>query len=305
MRIVLIGQAPFGAKSLEALLDAGENVVAVYTPHEKPGAKPDPLKEAALRRGLPLFQPKTYKDEQVFKDFAEQKPDLVVLAFVTDLIPMRYFEAASRGGICYHPSLLPRHRGASGINWAIIMGDTHTGLSIFWVDAGIDTGPILLQKEVEIGPDDTAGSLYFNHLSPMGIAALTEAVKLVGEGKAPRIIQDDSRATYEPPCNDRVAAIDWSKNGKEIYNLIRGCDPQPGAYAAFRGEKVRFYNAGFSPGMSAAAPGTITGADDKGLRVAVDGGELLVTRLRPASAGKMSAEEWTASAKINPGDRFE
>ncbi|HIJ68279.1 MAG TPA: methionyl-tRNA formyltransferase [Deltaproteobacteria bacterium] len=308
MRIILIGQAPFGATTFEALLDAGEDVVAAYTPLGKPGAKPDPLKEAALAKGIRNVEPKTYRDEQVFSEFAGLRPDLVVLAFVTDIVPARYFSAAGNGAICYHPSILPRHRGASAINWALIMGDKRTGLTIFWPDEGIDTGPILLQKEVDIGPQDTAGSLYFNSLFPMGVEAIVESVKLIREGKAHRIAQDDSKATYEPPCDDRVAGLDWNSAGRQVCDLIRGCDPQPGAYAQLHGEKVRFYGAGFVPGKIGGeidvALGTITGLDLKGVRIAVAGGELLVAKVRTASAGKIDAASWAAAASVKPGDRF-
>ncbi len=308
MRIVLIGQAPFGARTLEALLAAGEEVVAVYTPQEKPGAKPDPLKETVLAKGIRNIQPKTFKDDQVFSEFDGFGPELVVLAFVTDIVPVRYFRAASNGAICYHPSILPRHRGASAINWALIMGDERTGLTIFWPDEGIDTGLILLQKEVDISVQDTAGSLYFNRLFPMGVEAIVESVKLIGEGKAPRIVQDESKATYEHPCDDRVASLDWENTGQQIYNHMRGCDPQPGAYADFRGEMVRFYGASFVPGKIGgdidAAPGTVTGLDLKGLRIAVKGGELLVTKVRTASAGKVEATAWAAAADVKPGEKF-
>ena len=308
MRIIVIGQAPFGAGTMEALLNAGEEVIAVYTPLEKPGAKPDPLKEAARAKGIRNIQPKTFKDEHVFNEFAGLLPDLVVLAFVTEIVPQRYFNAAKNRAVCYHPSILPRHRGANAINWALIMGDKRTGLTIFWPDAGIDTGPILLQKKVDISPDDTAGSLYFNRLFPMGVEAMVESVKLIEEGKAPQIPQDDSKATYEPPCDDRVAGLDWERTGRQIYDFIRGCDPQPGAYADFRGEMVRFYGAGFMPGKIGgdidAAPGTVTGLDLKGLRIAVAGGELLVTKVCSASAGKMDATAWAAAADVKPGERF-
>ncbi|MFZ2448521.1 MAG: methionyl-tRNA formyltransferase [Syntrophobacteraceae bacterium] len=312
MRIVVIGQAPFGAKTLEALLGAGEEVIAAYTPQDRPAAKPDPLKEAALKHGVRLFQPKSYRGDHAFREYVELRPDLVVLAFVTDIIPTRYFEAATLGAICYHPSLLPRHRGASGINWALIMGDARTGLTVFWPDEGIDTGPILLQKEIEIGPDDTAGSLYFDRLFPMGIEAMVESVGLIKAGKAPKIPQDEAGATYEPPCDDRVAAIDWDKSGREIYNLVRGCDPQPGAYADFKGEKVRFYGARFigaGPGdasgmVSGAASGTVSGVDEKGVRIAVPGGELLVSKVRPASTGKIDAAQWAATGGVKVGERF-
>ncbi|MGO9314270.1 MAG: methionyl-tRNA formyltransferase [Syntrophobacteraceae bacterium] len=308
MRIILIGQAPFGARTLEALLDAGEEVVAVYTPLEKPGAKPDPLKEAARAKAIRNIQPKTFKDEQVLGEFAGFRPDLVVLAFVTNIVPQRYFSAAKNGAVCYHPSILPRHRGASAINWALIMGDKRTGLTIFWPDEGIDTGPILLQEEVDISADDTAGSLYFNRLFPMGVEAIVESVKLIEGGKAPRIAQDDSKATYEPRCDDRVADLDWERTGQQIYDLIRGCDPQPGAYADFHGEMVRFHGAAFVPGKIGgdidAAPGMVTGLDLRGLRIAVAGGELLVTKVRTESAGKLDATAWAVAANVKPGDRF-
>ncbi len=308
MRIVLIGQAPFGAATLEALLAAGEEVAAVYTPPGRPGAKPDPLKEAALAKGIGCIEPKTFKNDQVFNEFSGLRPDLVVLAFVTAIVPARYFSAASRGAICYHPSILPRHRGASAINWALIMGDKKTGLTVFWPDEGIDTGPILLQKEVDIRAQDTAGSLYFERLFPMGVEAIVESVKLIREGKAPRVAQNDSKATYEPPCDDRVAHLDWKKTGRRIHNLIRGCDPQPGAYADFRGEMVRFYGASFVPGIIAGdidvAPGMVTGLDLSGLRIAVKGGELVVAKVRTASAGKVDAAAWAAAANVKPGEKF-
>lgn len=308
MRIVLIGQAPFGAATLEALLNAGEDVIAAYTPVGKPGSKPDPLKEAALAKGVRNIEPPTFKDDEVFKEFAGLRPDLVVLAFVTDIVPARYFTAAGNGAICYHPSILPRHRGASAINWALIMGDKRTGLTIFWPDKGIDTGPILLQKQIDIGPQDTAGSLYFNRLFPMGVEAIAESVRLIREGKAPRIAQDDSKATYEPPCDDRVAGVDWDSPGERIYNLVRGCDPQPGAYSGFRGEKVRFYGADFVQGKIGggidAAPGTVTGLDLKGVRIAVTDGQLLVTKVRTSSAGKIEAAAWAQAANVKPGERF-
>ena len=304
MRIVLIGQAAFGAKTLDALLGAGETIVAVYTRPDKPGAKPDPMKELAHLKGIPVFQPPTYKNDQVFTEYQELRPDLTILAFVTDIIPPRYFTAPSRGAICYHPSLLPRHRGGSAINWAIIMGDTRTGLTIFWPDGGIDTGPILLQKEIVIGPDDTTGSLYFNHLFPMGIDAILESVRLIKEDRAPKIPQDEASATYEPLCNDRVAAIDWQKSAHEIFNLVRGCDPQPGAYTYWNGEKVRLVGATLRLEPSAQSPGSIVGITEEGIHVALPGARLAVNSLRGAAGGKVPALTWSAEKGLKEGHRF-
>jgi methionyl-tRNA formyltransferase len=304
MRIILIGQAAFGANTLEALSSKGEKIIAVYSPPDKPGAKPDPLKELAQTKGIPVFQPSTYKDDRVFTQYKELQPDLTILAFVTDIIPAPYFEAASRGTICYHPSLLPRHRGGSAINWSIIMGDKRTGLTIFWPDGGIDTGPILLQKEVEIGPEDTTGSLYFNHLFPMGIDAILESVQLIRDNSAPRIPQDEAGASYEPLCTDRVAAIDWLRPGHEVHNLVRGCDPQPGAYTFFDEEKVRFFGAKLLHESTASPPGTIVAINPDGMQIALTGGRLVVTNVRGATGGKASAHAWCAEKGVSEGRRF-
>jgi len=303
MRIILVGQAPFGAKVLEGLLEKGEEVVAVYTPPDR-GSRLDPLKEAALAKGIAICQPPTYKDDQVFAEYQNLKPDLTILAFVTDIIPEKFFTQPSHGTICYHPSLLPLHRGASAINWAIIMGRAKTGLTIFWPDGGIDTGPILLQKEVVIGPDDTTGSIYFNSLFPLGVDAILESVDLIKEGKAPKIKQPEEGATYEPPCDDRVAAIDWEKSGQDVYNLVRGCDPQPGAYSQLKGEKIRFYGARLLQESTEEPPGTVLKIDPEGFQVAVKGGKLAVGKVRPQTGGKMEAATFASESELEVGDRF-
>jgi len=305
MRIVLIGQAAFGAKVLERLLERNDNVVAVYAPPDRPGGRTDPLKDAAVLKNIDVFQPKTYKDDAVFSQYTSLKPDLTVMAFVTDIIPERFFNVPTHGTINYHPSLLPRHRGASAINWAVIMGDSKTGLSIFWPDGGIDTGLILLQKEVDIGQDDTTGSIYFNHLFPMGVDAILESIDLIKAGKAPKIPQDKAGATYEPPCDDRVAGIDWNKPADELYNLVRGCDPQPGAFALRKGEKVRFYGARRTKEQPTEAPGTILKIDDRGIHVALSEGRLVVGKVRPAKGGKVAATEFAAEKGLKAGDTFD
>jgi methionyl-tRNA formyltransferase len=301
MRIILVGQGPFGEKVLEALIKQGEEIVGVFSPPDKRG---DAIKNLAEKSKLPFYRPALMKDPEVHHIFRELKPDLVILAFVTDIIPERLLAVPSLGAICYHPSLLPRHRGASGINWAIIQGDTRTGLTILWVDKGIDTGPVLLQKEVEIGPDDTTGSLYFNVLFPMGIDAIIETVELIKKGKAPRIPQDESKATYEPPCDDRVAAIDFEKSIHDIYNLIRGCDPQPGAYTTFKGKKVRFYDARMETSDSGKKPGEVLRIETDHLTLAVKGGVLRIGKLRVDKGDKIGPMEFAQSVNLKVGDRF-
>jgi methionyl-tRNA formyltransferase len=303
MRIALIGQAAFGAEVLKGLLEHGHQVVGVFCPPDR-GGKPDPLKEAALKAGLPLFQPGHMREPAAYEAMLGLNADLGVLAFVTDIVPPRVFNAPRLGSICYHPSILPRYRGASAINWAVINGETQTGLTIFWVDQGIDTGDILLQKTVDVGPSETTGEVYFNKLYPLGVAAMVEAVDLIAQGQAPRLPQDHRQGTYDPPCDEKVAGLDWSKPSPQVFNFIRGCDPQPGANTTFRGEKVKFYNAFFLSEDNKAEPGEILEVSDKGLRVAVAGGALLITRFRTKELGKVKAPEFIAARQPQVGERF-
>ena len=302
MRILIIGQGPFGEKVLQALIQKGKDVVGVFCPPDKRG---EAMKQLAERSQIPSFRPNRMRDPQVYDAYANLNPNLAVMAYVTDIIPEKLLSVPSLGTICYHPSLLPRHRGASAINWAVIQGDRRTGLTIFWVEKGIDTGPILLQKEVEIGPEDTTGTLYFNTLFPLGVKAMVEAVDLIKEGKAPRIPQDESRATYEPPCDDRVAAVDFTKPIQEIYNLIRGCDPQPGAYTTLKGKKVRLYEARMELANVDKPAGEIVAIDDRGVQIAVRGGLLRIGRLRLNQGEKSGPLEFAQGIDWKRGDRFQ
>jgi methionyl-tRNA formyltransferase len=297
----LVGQGPFGEKVLEALVKRGEEVAGVFSAPDKRGEGMGVLAEKSK---IASFRPGRMKDPQVHNQFKELRPDLVLLAFVTDILPDKLLGLASIGTICYHPSLLPRHRGASGINWAIIQGDTRTGLTVFWVDKGIDTGPVLLQKEVEIKPDDTTGSLYFNSLFPMGVDAMMEAVELIKKGKAPRLPQDESKATYEPPCDDRVASIDFEKPAKDVYNLVRGCDPQPGAFTAYKGKRVRFYDVKLDPSESGKGTGGVLALEEGSLQVGVKGGVLKIGKLRADKGEKVGPTEFVKQVGLKVGDRF-
>lgn len=301
MKIILVGQGPFGEKVLDTLIGEGEDIVGVFCPADKRGQA---MAEAAEGSDLALFRPGKMKDAEVREAYLGLNPDLVILAFVTDIIPEALLDIPSIGTICYHPSLLPRHRGASGINWAVIQGDTHTGLTILWVDEGIDTGPILLQKEVEILPDDTTGSLYFNKLFEMGVDAIVESVALIKSGQAPKLPQDDSLATYEPPCDDSVAAVDWSKPAADVYNLIRGCDPQPGAYSTIEGGKVRFYGARLLEPMAGKESGEIVDIKEGEMVVALKGGALGIGKVRDEAGAKMAASEFAKSTDLKVGMRF-
>jgi len=300
LRIILIGQAAFAEKTLDKLIGKGEEVLAVFCFPDAPGGKIDPVKQRALQLGIPVHQHKTLKTPEVTEQFVSLKADLAILAFVSQIIPPPVFSAPRFGSICYHPSLLPKYRGRTAINWAIIRGEAVTGLTIFWLDKGIDTGPILLQKEVQVAPDDTTGTLYFNKLFPLGIDAIGEAVDLIKAGNPPRIAQDESKATYDPPCGDEHARIDWRKPAQEVYNLIRGCDPQPGAHTIYNGKMVRLFDARLQNGANSAAAGRITAIGGEEIAIALNGGMLSVRRMR-GEGGKISATEFAKQTELRVG----
>jgi methionyl-tRNA formyltransferase len=306
LRIALLGQAAFAEKALEALVKHGDEIVHVFAPPDPPSGRADPLKTKALELGLPLSQPKSFKNDAAFEHFKTLNADLAILAFVTIIVPERILYLPRYKSICFHPSLLPRHRGASGINWAIIEGDAETGVTWFWPDKGIDTGPILIQKRVPIRDTDTTGSIYFNTLFPMGIEAMIEAVDLIAAGNAPSIVQDESQATYEAPCRDEHAKLDFAKPAREVFNLVRGCDPQPGAYAQMGEKRVRLYDAALeSAPAQAAAPGTIVAIDSAAMKIALGCGTLIVKRARiDPSPKKVAPADLAASGELAVGARL-
>jgi methionyl-tRNA formyltransferase len=279
MRIVLIGQAAFAERVLDGLLERAHTVAAVYCPPDQPGGRHDPVKARAAAAGIPVRQHRSMKAPEVRSEIAALQADLGVMAYVTQIVPLAVIETPQKGSICFHPSLLPRHRGGSAIPWQIILGETRSGVTVFWADAGIDTGPILLQKEAAIAPDDTAGTLYYEKLFPLGVEAVLESVDLIAADRAPRISQDESLATYEPLCRDEHAVIDWERPVAEVYNVIRGCDPQPGAWVDRRGERVRFFDARLVAAQD-VPPGVIGAVDDSGVVIGAAGGAIRAGRMR-------------------------
>lgn len=304
LRIAVIGQAAFGESVLNALVDRGEQIVGVFCPPGVEPQPPDPLAAAAHKHNVPLFQFRRMRNREAVDAFKALNTDLCVMAFVTDIVPVAMLEAPLRGTIQYHPSLLPKHRGPSSINWPIIRGETETGLTIFWPDKGLDTGPILFQNQVAISPHDTLGSLYFDKLFPLGVEAIVEAVEMVRSGTAPKIIQDESQATYEGWCRPEDVIIDWSKPVAAIYDLIRGSDPSPGAGTALDGRGIQFFRTEKRAGETDRAPGEVTEVTEQGFAVAAPGGALFVRRVQPEGSGKVMAPEWMRSVGLVPGARF-
>ena len=305
MRIVVHGQQAFGKAVLDALLKRGDEVIAVYAAPEKEGQKADPLKEAALAAGIPVYQPKSYRKPEVWEQFAALKPDLQVMAYVTLFVPEEFLNIPTKGSIQYHPSLLPRHRGPSSINWPIIQGATKTGLTIFWPDNGLDTGPILLQKETPIKDDDTLGSIYFDRLFPMGVDAMLEAIDLVKAGKAPKIRQDESQATYESWCKAEDVEIDWSRPQHQVWNLIRGANPQPGAWTKLNGKVLQIFDSAKGATAAGTKPGQVVEVTDSDFSIACgDGGRIVVKRAKLGDGPKQKAGELAAAAGLKPGTQL-
>ncbi len=305
MRLAIIGQQAFGKSVLEAFLSRGATVAAVFCAPEKPGSKADPLRVAAEERGLQVFQLPSLKDAQASRTLRDLEVDLGVMAYVLQFAPQAFVNIPRHGTIQYHPSLLPRYRGPSSVNWPIIKGDTHTGLTIFRPSDGLDEGPIILQKTVPIGPDDTLGTVYFERLYPLGVEALVEAADLVVAGKAQEIPQREELASYEGWCRDPECRINWQAHVDQIYDLIRGCNPSPGAWTTVRGQKLRIYDVARHRtrtfGSVRGKPGEVCALGEKTIEVTAQGGRLELQTVRLEGGAKVMAATLAASLGITVG----
>jgi methionyl-tRNA formyltransferase len=309
MRLAIVGQQAFGKSVLEAFLARGATVAGVFCAPEKSGSKPDPLRVAAQASGLQVFQLPSLKDEQAARILAGLKVDLGVMAFVLQFAPQAFLTIPRHGTIQYHPSLLPRYRGPSSINWPIIKGETQTGLTIFRPSDGLDEGPIILQKTVPIGADDTLGTVYFDRLFPLGVDALLEAADLVVSGRAQEIPQREELASYEGWCREPESRINWQAHVDQIYNLIRGCNPSPGAWTMLQGRKLRIYDVVCHRTRTFAAvagkPGEVCAIGDQSIEVAAQGGRLELRTVRLETGAKIAAGELAASIKLALGAPLE
>jgi methionyl-tRNA formyltransferase len=296
MRIAIIGQQDFGKAVLNAFLERGDDVAAVFCAPEKEGARPDPLRLAAQEKGITLCQFPNYTSAEAQEALRALKVDIGIMAYVLLFAPQPFVTIPKHGTIQFHPSLLPLHRGPSSINWPIMMGRRKTGLTIFRPNDGLDEGVIILQKEVEIGLDDTLGSVYFERIFPQGVAALLEAADLVVAGKATETAQDESQATYEGWVRDAESRINWANHVDAVYDLIRGCNPAPGAWTTLNGEKVQIFDArkriartfGEVRGKKLGQVVSSTGAS---FTVHAAGGFIEVLRCKVGSGKKVAANE--------------
>jgi methionyl-tRNA formyltransferase len=302
LKIAIIGQQEFGKAVLEAFLARGDQVPGVFCMPEKPGAKLDALREAAQARGLPVFQFSSLRSAYAGQAMRELDADVAVMAYVLQFAPQAFVNIPRCGTIQFHPSLLPRHRGPSSISWPIALGETTTGVTIFRPTDGLDEGPVILQKSCPIGPHETLGELYFNKLFPMGVAALLEAVDLVTAGRHEERPQDESAASYEGWYHDDESRINWANHVDQVYNLIRACNPSPGAWTVLDGVRTWIYDSFKHPvgkfSRVRGKPGDIAGVTETSILINSQGGRIEVLKLRPAGGPKMNAGEFARQRKL-------
>jgi methionyl-tRNA formyltransferase len=305
MKIAIVGQQDFGKAVLEAFLARKDEVAGVFCAPEKPGARPDALKVAAQEKGVQVFQFPSLKSPEAHDAMKKLGADIGIMAFVLQFAPQDFVRIPKHGTIQYHPSLLPLYRGPSSINWPIIRGDRKTGLTIFRPNDGLDEGPVVLQKETEIGPDDTLGTVYFDRLFPMGVKAMLEAADLVLAGKHKEIVQDESRATYECWCRKAEAKINWASHVDFTYNLIRGCNPAPGAWTTLEGKELQIFDARKHPvrtfGAVKGKIGEVVEVTEKSFQVTAQGGRIEVLRAKLGDGKKVAAPELLAAGHIKAG----
>ena len=299
MRLIVMGQQAFGKDVLAKLLDAGKDeIVAVYCEPDKD--KVDPIKEFALENGIPVEQPAHFKDDTTLEKLKSFNADLMVMAFVNVFVPEAARDTPKQGSICFHPSLLPLHRGPSAVNWPIIMGRAESGYSWFYPTDGLDEGDVLLQWQCPLGADDTVIDLYFKKIYPSAVDSVLEVCELFRSGNPPHIKQDESQATYERRCTKKHAHIDWFKPADQVYNLIRGTNPAPGAWTTHAGEELSVYDSAIVPGDGVA--GRVMEIGEDGVAIQSVGARILVKRVKPKGGAKVAASEWAASCKLAVGD---
>jgi methionyl-tRNA formyltransferase len=305
MKVAIVGQQDFGKAVLEAFLARGTEVAAVFCAPEKPGARPDVLKVAAQEKGVTVHQFASLKSDEAKQAMKATNADIGIMAFVLQFAPQDFVNIPRLGTIQYHPSLLPKYRGPSSINWPIIRGDTKTGLTIFRPTDGLDEGPVVLQKETPVSADDTLGTVYFDRLFPMGVSAMLEAADLVVAGKHREVVQDESQASYEGWCRKAEARINWASHVDFTYNLIRGCNPAPGAWTTLEGKELQLFDAKKhlvrTFGAVKGKVGEVVEAGDKSFQVTAQGGRIEVLRAKLADGKKVAAAELLASGAIKPG----
>jgi methionyl-tRNA formyltransferase len=303
MKVAIVGQQDFGKSVLDAFLKRGDDVVGVFCAPEKEGAKPDPLRVLAQEKGLRTFQFPSLKSPEATAAMRELNADIGIMAFVLQFAPQEFVNIPKHGTIQYHPSLLPKYRGPSSINWPISQGETETGLTIFRPTDGLDEGAIILQKKTPISENDTLGTVYFDRLFPMGVDAMLEAADLVVAGKHTETNQDESQASYEGWFRANEAKINWHNNVNQIHNVIRACDPAPGAWTMLAGKKVQLFGSKKHLVRTFGKPGEITTVGDS-MFITAQGGQIEIAKLKHEDGKKVGIAEFCAAYGAAVGTVF-
>ena len=294
MRIVFMGTPDFAEESLRALLEAGEDVVAVFTQPDKPRGRGmresfSPVKALAAERGIPVYQPVTFKDGAATELLRTLAPELLVVVAYGRILPQAFLDVAKYGSINVHGSLLPKYRGAAPIQWAVLNGDKTTGVSVQYMAAAMDAGDVIASRETEIGEFETSGEL-FDRLKTLGAELLAETVRKIASGSVIRVPQNEADATYTKMLDKNMSPIDWNKSPREIVKHICGLNPWPVATTELGGVSFRVFGAEYTETRTALAPGKIISAGKSGIEVACGGGRSLrITEVQAAGKKRMSA----------------
>jgi methionyl-tRNA formyltransferase len=310
LKIVFCGTPNFGLPTLRHLISQPDfQVASVVTQPDRPRGRgqqtaTSPVKEAALEAGISVYQPEKIKSESAYEYFKRVAPDVVVIIAYGQIIPARLIAIPRLGWINLHASLLPKYRGAAPIHWAIVNGETRTGLTTMQIDAGLDTGPMFLKHDTAIGVDETAPALTAR-LAETGAPLMAETLRRLERGEIVPMAQDDSKATLAPPLKKEDGRIDWSLHAPKIYNRIRGLQPWPGAFTTFRGKTCHIWGKPLKPVAAGAVPGIILPTQEDGLLVICGGATMLrVEHIRLEGRKRVTDREFMNGARILPGEKF-
>jgi len=304
-----MGTPAFAVPSLGALVDGGHEVALVVTQPDRPKGRGRKLAKSAVKLraeelGLPVYQPEKVKAPDAVQRIADVRPDLIVVAAFGQILPKSVLDIPAKGCINVHASLLPKYRGAAPINWAIINGESVTGVTIMRMDVGMDTGDMLLKVEEPIGPDDTAGSLT-GRMSVLGAGLLTKALGELEAGMITPVKQDADMATYAPMLKKEMGRIDWTKSADELSRLVRGLDPWPGAYTALGSDTLKVWSAAVYDEVSfSGVPGEIVDVNKNGIKVMTGSGVLVIKELQAEGGRRMSVSDFLAGHAIVKEDRL-
>lgn len=305
MRIVFIGTAELGVATLRALAQK-HSVIAVFTQPDRPAGRglklqPSPIKTEALKLGSAIHQPEKIARE--IETIKKLSPDLIFVVAYGQILPGELLKIPRLGAVNLHASLLPQYRGAAPIPWEIINGEKLTGLTTFLMDEGIDTGPILLQKEVPIAEDDTAGSLS-EKLAALAPELALQTFEGLEQGALKPRPQDDRAASYAPKIKDELGKLDWSQSAQKLHNLIRGLNPKPGAYTFFNNLRLKVHRSRIANDDSSGAPGHIIALTKEGFVVKCGNGALELLEVQPQAKARMRALDFVNGYKLKVGDRL-